>query len=342
MKRRSERLLAVMLACVFAFTTMYCGMAFGETQAVSSNGETGQIAAVQETEAVHEDGFAAENGHKVYYSGGKKVTGFRTIKGSRYYFSPKTGYMYTGFHKIDGSKYYFGSKTGKMYTGIHKIGKNVYTFAKNGKLIRTVLGSKKAICLTWDDGPSDYTKIIMKALRDNGARGTFFVVGNRVNAYKKTLKKNYIQGNQIGNHSWSHPDLSRMTKANIKKQVRDTNKKIKAVTGRTPKVMRTPYGVATKKVKSNVGMPIILWSIDTLDWKTRNAESTYKAVINNARDGDVVLMHDLYKETAEASKKIIPALKKKGFQMVTVEEMALLKGIKLKDGAVYGRMTKKK
>jgi peptidoglycan/xylan/chitin deacetylase (PgdA/CDA1 family) len=337
MKRRRERLLAAALACILAFTTMYCGMAFAETE-----GETvSQDTAVQETpvpQPVHQDGFDMENGHKVYYAGGNKVTGFRTISGSTYYFAKDTGYMLKGFQKIDGSQYYFGSESGKMYTGLHKIGKNVYTFDKKGRLVRTVYGDKKAICLTWDDGPSPYTKTIMKALKDNGAKGTFFVVGNRVNSYKKILKQNYDQGNQIGNHSWSHPDLSRMKKSKIRKQVNNTNKKIKAVTGETPRIMRTPYGVATKKVKSTVGMPIVLWSIDTLDWKTRNANKTYKAVIKNARDGDIVLMHDLYKQTANASKKIIPELKKKGFQMVTVEEMALLKGVSLKNGGVYGRM----
>ena len=300
--------------------------------------EPEEPAVVVPSQPVHKDGFATENGNRVYYLGGSKVTGFKKIDGSTYYFAKDTGYMAKDFKKISGKTYYFSKKTGKMFTGLHKIGKNVYTFDKNGVLVRTVYGDKKAICLTWDDGPSQYTETIMKALKDNGAKGTFFVVGNRVSKYKDTILKNYQQGNQIGNHSWSHPVLSKMKKSSIKKQVKNTSTKIKSVIGESPKIMRTPYGIATKKVKSNVGMPIVLWSIDTLDWKTRNATKTYNAVIKNAKDGDIVLMHDLYASTAKAAQKIIPALKKKGFQMVTVEEMALLKGIDLKNGKVYGRM----
>ena len=82
-------------------------------------------------------------------------------------------------------------------------------------------------------------------------------------------------------------------------------------------------------------MPVILWNVDTQDWKTRNAESVYREVMRHAKDGNIVLMHDLYASTAEASKRFIPKLVEQGFQLVTVEEMALLKGTKLKAGQVY-------
>lgn len=99
-------------------------------------------------------------------------------------------------------------------------------------------------------------------------------------------------------------------------------------------MLRTPGGAVNSNVKSNAGMPIILWSIDTLDWKTRNSSSTINAVINHVSDGDIVLMHDLYSATATASKTIIPKLTEKGYQLVTVEEMAILRG-GVKNGTVY-------
>ena len=277
------------------------------------------------------------NGNKYYFGKktGKLYHGFKKIDGNKYYFGKNTGRMVYGFVKINGSKYYFGKNSGKMFTGLNKIGKNVYTFNKKGKLIRTVYADKKAICLTWDDGPSENTATIMKSLIDNDGRGTFFVCGNRVGSYYNTLKKNYKAGNMIGNHSWSHPVLSNLSAQGIKDEISNTNKIIKKYTGETPKVCRTPYGINTEFVRTNVNMPIILWSVDTLDWKTRNADSTYNSIMNNAKDGAVVLMHDLYAQTAQAAVKAIPALRDKGFQLVTVEEMALIKGYKLKKATVY-------
>ncbi len=276
--------------------------------------------------------------YQYYFSkkDGHMIKGFKTIKGDKYYFSKKNGRMVHQFKTIGGKKYYFGKTSGKMFTGLHKIGKNVYTFSSKGVLQRTVYGDKKAICLTWDDGPSVNTPTIMNALIDNGGRGTFFVVGNRVDSYSQYLKDNYKAGNQIGNHSWSHPAFSSMSADAIRKEIKDTNAKIKSVTGKAPTIARTPYGITSSSVNSAVNMPIILWSIDTLDWKTQNADSTYNSIMNNARDGAVVLMHDLYSATASASVRAIPALVDRGYQLVTVEEMALLKGVTLQKGSVYG------
>ena len=129
--------------------------------------------------------------------------------------------------------------------------------------------------------------------------------------------------------------LSNLSAQGIKNEISSTNKKVKKYTGKAPTVCRTPYGINTEFVRTNVNMPIILWSVDTLDWKTRNADSTYNSIMNNAKDGAVVLMHDLYSQTADAAVRAIPALRDKGFQLVTVEEMAMIKGIKLKDATVY-------
>ena len=283
-------------------------------------------------------GFITIGGYKYYFkkSNGRMAKGFMTISKEKYYFSKKNGHMLKGFQKIKGKKYYFGKSSGKMFKGVHKIGKDICTFDKSGALVRTIYGGKKAICLTWDDGPSDNTLTIMNALLDAGGRGTFFVCGNRVDAYSNTLKTNYKAGNQIGNHSWSHPVLSNLSAEGIKNEISSTSNKIKSVTGEAPKICRTPYGINTEFVRNNVNMPIILWSIDTLDWKTRNADSTYNSIMNSARDGAVVLMHDLYSETAAAAVRAIPALVNNGYQLVTVEEMAMLKGVTLKNATVYG------
>lgn len=302
-------------------------------------------------------GWINENG-KTYYADdtGKYVTGWQDIDGSRYYFSKKTSEMYTGFHKISGSKYYFGKTTGKMfkgfhkisgkkyyfgktggkmYTGMHKIKKNVYTFDDDGVLVRTVYGSQKAIALTYDDGPSANTDTILDTLEKYNGLATFFVVGNRVSSFKSQIKRAYNMGCQIGNHSWNHGWYGQMNSSQIASQISRCNSAVKKQTGEAPVICRTPGGDQSSKVKSSVGMPIILWSIDTRDWETQNSSKTYSSVINGAYDGAIALMHDLYKPTADASKRIIPQLVSQGYQLVTIEELRLLKGYKLKPGKVY-------
>ena len=142
-------------------------------------------------------------------------------------------------------------------------------------------------------------------------------------------------GCQIGNHSYSHTFYSGLTAKEIRQQIKKCNAAIEKAVGEAPVITRTPGGNASDAVKKAVGMPVILWNVDTQDWKTRNAESVYREVMRHAKDGNIVLMHDLYASTAEASKRFIPKLVEQGFQLVTVEEMALLKGTKLKAGQVY-------
>ena len=128
----------------------------------------------------------------------------------------------------------------------------------------------------------------------------------------------------------------------VAKEMADTDAKIKKVTGATTATMRCPGGGVNSTVQNSVGKPIILWSIDTLDWKTRNTDKTISAVMNNVKDGDIVLMHDIHEPTKRAALYIIPELKKKGYQLVTVSELAEYRGYKLKSGSIYHNLRKKK
>ena len=161
------------------------------------------------------------DGSRYYFSKKTSVMykGFKKISGSKYYFGKTTGKMYTGFTKISGRKYYFGKTSGKMYTGMHKIKKNVYTFDEDGVLVRTVYGSKKAIALTYDDGPSPNTGTILNTLEKYDGLATFFVVGSRVSSYKSQLKRAYNMGCQIGNHSWNHGWYGQMNSSQIASQI---------------------------------------------------------------------------------------------------------------------------
>lgn len=262
--------------------------------------------------------------------------------GKKYYFYfQKNGKALTERWKtINKKKYYFG-ENGKAYTGTKTVSHYLCHFDKKGVMYRQIDKNKKMVALTYDDGPSIYTPKILKTLKDNNAVATFFVVGSRVSTYSDTVKSEYKMHCQIGNHSYNHPILTKVGADTIKKEISKTNDTIKKVTGEKPIIMRPPGGATNSTVKKNVKMPMIIWSVDTLDWKTRNAESTQKAVLDHVKDGDIVLMHDLYDATATASQTIIPELVKRGYQLVTVSELAQCRGSKLKNGKSYFSFKKK-
>jgi len=195
--------------------------------------------------------------------------------------------------------------------------------------------NKKMVALTFDDGPGPYTEDIIDCLKKNRAHATFFVLGERIGYYPGVIEKAYKNGNEIGNHSYSHPILTSLSSSNIKSQMSRTDSKIKEEIGVKAALMRPPGGGVNSTVRNNVGKPIIYWSIDTEDWKTGSKTATVNAVMNNVRDGDIVLMHDIHSPTRDAALELIPKLKNKGYQIVTVSEMAKYKGYKLENGTVY-------
>lgn len=198
--------------------------------------------------------------------------------------------------------------------------------------------NKKMVALTFDDGPGKYTNSILKCLDQNDAHATFFVLGSLVNNYKSVVKKAAMIGCEIGSHTYNHVNLTNLTVNGIKGQMNKTDKRLKALIGHGAALMRPPYGSVNSTVKSNVKKPIVMWSVDTRDWETRSASATYRNVMNNVSDGSIILMHDIHGSTRDAVLKIIPALKKKGYQIVTVSELAEYKGIKLKNGNVYSQI----
>lgn len=200
--------------------------------------------------------------------------------------------------------------------------------------------SKPMVALTYDDGPSIYTPQILDVLEQYHARATFFEVGNRVGMYPKTVKRIDGMGCELGNHSYDHANLGIADAGKVQTELSQTDSKIKSLTGKVPALVRPPYGSIGGNLRSNAKRPLILWSIDTLDWKTRNAASVYASVMNYVKDGDIILMHDLYLSTVNASKQIIPELIRRGYQLVTVSELAEYKGISLHAGESYSRLRK--
>jgi peptidoglycan/xylan/chitin deacetylase (PgdA/CDA1 family) len=174
-------------------------------------------------------------------------------------------------------------------------------------------------------------------LENNNAVATFFVIGSTLStkANKNTLLRSYKMGNEIGNHTQNHANLSKLSPVKIHMEIAMADTNIKRVIGKKPAICRPPYGSTSSTVGKYIRKPQILWSIDTLDWQHLNPTKTYDHVSKNVHNGSVILMHDMYMTTAQAVRKIVPMLKKRGYQFVTVPELYAYNGKKLKANKVY-------
>lgn len=197
---------------------------------------------------------------------------------------------------------------------------------------------KKMIAITYDDGPDAiWNHKIVQTLIQYNAAGTFFTIGNLAGskAGQKELQFMAKNGMEIGNHSQTHKQLSIQSDEGLRYEIDKCDSMIKKALGKKPALMRTPYGDYSQRVLDFINRPMILWSIDTLDWQSLNADSVYQRTMSQARDGSIVLMHSIYSSTYSATKRIMPALKARGFQFVTVSELFQYKRHKLKNRKAY-------
>lgn len=195
---------------------------------------------------------------------------------------------------------------------------------------------KKFVAITFDDGPNYNTNKVLDILDKYDVSATFFVLGSKIKGNEYILKKMKDSGMEIGNHTFSHLLLTKYKEDKIKKEIDDTSNLIFDVTGNYPKLLRPSYGSFNSKIKKVANMPIIIWDIDTLDWKYHNSKRITNRVVSKVKDGDIILMHDIYSATANALNNIIPELQSRGYVFVTVSELFYYKGITLEDGKVYG------
>lgn len=208
---------------------------------------------------------------------------------------------------------------------------------------RTLDKTKPAVALTFDDGPSNQTGRILDALEKDGGLATFFLVGDRVEKYAETAQREYASGCLVGTHMYSHTKLTDMTAAEVENELNQCRAIHLSVIGAQPSVARPPYGSTNATVREALNLPLINWSLNSNDWETRDADRIYNDVMNNIQDGDIVLFHDLKDFSASAIERIVPALTKQGYQLVTVQELFELKGRTLEPGVLYSsRVTAEK
>lgn len=201
---------------------------------------------------------------------------------------------------------------------------------------RKIDKSKKMIALTFDDGPNYNTSKVIDVLNKYDIKATFFVLGSRAINNKDILKKMADSGMEIGNHTYNHLLLTKYDENKIRSEIENTSEVIYSATKKRPRLLRPSYGSVNNKIKKVANMPIIIWDIDTLDWKYHNSKRITSRVVNKVRDGDIILMHDIYSASLNALSNIIPILQDNGYEFVTIDELFYYKGISLENGKVYG------
>ena len=213
------------------------------------------------------------------------------------------------------------------------------------------------IALTFDDGPTGkienypngLTNYLLDGLKERGAKATFFECGYRIKEYSACMPRQLEEGSEIANHTMNHPDsrLTGLSREEVDVQINSNSELIKEKTGSLPTLLRPVGGGVNDTVKAvakEAGLPIINWSVDTEDWKYRDAEHVKQVIVEQAGDGDVVLMHDLYPTSVQGALAAIDELQArtdKTYAFVTVSQLAAIHGITLEPGMVYNGLSSK-
>lgn len=183
--------------------------------------------------------------------------------------------------------------------------------------------NKPMVALTFDDGPNKYTEQLLDALKEYNCSATFFVLGSMVEKFPQALQRMVLEGNEIGNHTMDHRQLTKLSEKEIIKEVEDTQQAIESIVHIYPKLVRPPYGSKNDTVSRILDYDLILWDLDTRDWASKDTQKIIEVTLNNVRDKDIILMHDIYPTSVQAAIELIPLLQERGYQLVTVSELLL-------------------
>lgn len=212
---------------------------------------------------------------------------------------------------------------------------NNHTIEYEPTLNKTTDNYSKVVALTFDDGPSNYTDEILDVLEKYNVTATFFVVGTNLNTkYNNTMARLIKLGNEVGIHGYFHKEFTKIKQSKVVEEIEYTNKLLKGFNIEA-KYIRPPYGSINNKLKKIIEYPIILWNVDTLDWKYKDALKIYNNSIDDIHDGSIILMHDHYLSSVKALDLIIPKLQEDGYKIVNITELFSLKDINLENGKTY-------
>ena len=198
----------------------------------------------------------------------------------------------------------------------------------------------KLIAFTFDDGPHrGSTERLLDGLRERGAKGTFFLVGQEIDDARDLVERMRDEGHQIGNHTWSHKRLDELPREEMIQEIGKTDALLKSVAGEGDYWLRPPYGFLGQGTENLVGVPVVKWSVDPRDWESRDTAKIIRAVTDDVQPGSIVLLHDIYPTSVDAALALIDALSADGYQFVTVEELLRRNGVTPTPGDSYRSAT---
>lgn len=203
-------------------------------------------------------------------------------------------------------------------------------FWKNGEAweadadVDADIGEEKRIAITFDDGPHRlYTPKLLDGLKERGIHATFFLVGENIGNNEALVKRMAEEGHLIGNHTFSHVQLTKMKKEDACREVQQTNERICAVTGAPVLYIRPPYGSWNDELQAEIPMTVTLWNLDSEDWKSQNTGKIVELVESEVKEGSIILLHDIFDTSVEAALRIVDDLTAQGYTFVTVDELLL-------------------
>jgi len=204
------------------------------------------------------------------------------------------------------------------------------------KVFRGNLAGKKLVALTFDDGPGEGTTArLLDILKAKGAVATFFELGSSIERRPEVAKRARDEGHEVESHTMYHQNFAELSRGEAAEDFQETRRVFRDVFGEEMRLTRMPYGNSTGFSREEVGTPLIYWSVDSRDWESKDAEKVRDMVVSATRDGSIVLMHDIYDSTIDAVPGIIDGLREKGFEFVTVMELAEERGEELEEGETY-------
>ena len=193
--------------------------------------------------------------------------------------------------------------------------------------------NKKVVALTFDDGPDgNTTPQALDILAKYKIKATFFVQGKNIAGNESILKRMQSEGHEVGNHSWNHPILTKLSLEDAKKQLTDTEDAITKVLGKSSKLMRPPYGAISDDIRNSLDLSFIMWNVDSLDWKSKNEAAILTEIQHQTSDGSIILMHDIHQPSVNSLPKVIEYLQGQGYSFVTVSELL---NTRLKPHGIY-------
>lgn len=188
--------------------------------------------------------------------------------------------------------------------------------------VRRQFSGEKQIALTFDDGPhSTYTNQLLDGLRERGIHVTFFLLGENIDGKEAVIRQMKEDGHLIGNHGFTHVQMSKESLENACGQIEETNQKIEEITGQRPEYLRPPYGSWNEELECATDMTVVLWSVDPLDWKLQNTNKVVRKIEKSVEPGDIILLHDVFPTSVQAALEVIDDLTKQGYTFVTVDEL---------------------